>query len=137
MKDKMLNRGEGSSGWIASMPPGHRWTLLCAGTFDGLIALEQGNFPAISASCGAKLPEHLVPDLAGRKVAVAYDVGEEAAAERTVEILLAAGTEAWVVHLEELGLPDKGDLNDYFRRGGKAGELADLIRRDRNKRRAT
>lgn len=128
IKNKMLYGRE--AGWIASMPPGRRRALLCAGTFDGLLA-RQRNFSAISGSCGAKLPDHLVPDLAGRMVAVAYDVGEEDAAARTVAKLRAAGNEAWVVRLAKLGLPEKGDISDHFRRGGTAEDLDDLIRRER------
>src|SRR5207248_3502834 len=61
-------------GWIERMPPERGGVLLCAGFFDSIIA-RQHELPAISAP-GSNLPDHLIPDLAGRRVAVCYDVGE-------------------------------------------------------------
>lgn len=104
--------------------------LLVAGELDALAARQHGASYVVTATCGASLPNHLVPALAERPVAVAYDVGEEDAAERTVAKLRAARSNAWVVRLERLGLGPGGDLNDYFSNGGTARELATLIRRE-------
>ncbi len=123
-------RGRGSQ-LYPDLPPGG--VLLVAGEFDALAARQHGADYVVTTTCGASLPDHLAPVLAGRSVAVAYDVGEEAAAERTVAKLHSFGCESWVVRLELLKLPDAGDLNDYFRSGGMTHELAALIRRERGR----
>jgi hypothetical protein len=114
--------------------------LLLAGEFDALIGRQHG-LPAVTSTCGSALPDSLAPELAGRRVAVAYDVGEESAAKRTVAKLRSVGSLAWVVRLQLLRwrtpgtarrkyLPIGGDLNDYFLAGGDADALLDLIRRE-------
>jgi hypothetical protein len=104
--------------------------LLCAGELDALLARQRG-LPAVTTTCGARLPDHLVCELGGRRVAVVYDVGEETAAETTAAKLRAAGSEAWAVRL---GLPKKGDdLTDWFLKYGRtARELGVLCRRGRS-----
>ena len=117
-------------GWIgAPVPPEGELVLLVAGFVDGFSARQRG-FPAVS-SIGTSLPDHLLADLAGKTVAVAYDVGEEKSAERTTTKLRAAGNEAFVVHLAKLGLPPKGDLADYFAGGGSRDEMVRLIQQER------
>ena len=108
------------------MPPEGRFVLLVAGFFDGFVG-RQSSAPAIS-TIGANLPLHLVSDLAGRRVAVAYDVGEEDASEATVARLRRADCEAWVVRLGKLGLPPGGDLSDWYLGGGTTAALLRLIR---------
>jgi hypothetical protein len=113
-------------GWIgAPVPPQAKWLLLVAGFFDAFAARQRG-FPAISA-VGTNLPDHLVPDLVGKEVVVAFDVGEETAARRVVEKLRQNGILAQFLWLERLGLPEKGDLALYFQQGGTAVRLTRLI----------
>lgn len=102
--------------------------LLVAGEFDALIGRQLG-LPSVTTTCGTTLPAHLAPRLAGRIVFVMYDVGESLAAKRTTETLRALGSQAAVVHLALLGLPNKGDLNDFYRLGGTAAEIKALCRR--------
>jgi DNA primase len=128
-------RGRGSQ-LYPDLPPDDedgvaRGALLVAGEFDALAARQHGAGYVVTTTCGASLPDHLAAELAGRSVAVAYDVGEDAAAARTVAKLCLFGCASWVVRLELLGLPPGGDLNDYFRNRGTARELANLIRRER------
>jgi hypothetical protein len=114
----------------------HRGLLLMvAGEFDALVGRQHG-VRTITTTCGARLPDYLVSLLAGRSVAVAYDVGEEAAARQTVRKLRSAASDAWVVRLGPLGLPDKGDLNDHYLRGGTTRDLLALVARERRARRA-
>lgn len=112
--------------------PNRRAVMLCAGELDALVALQHG-LPAVTATTGAVLPESLAPELAGRRVAVVYDVGEDAAAVRSVSLLNAAGAEAWVV---SLGLPEKGDdLGDWFVKYGRtAKQLRERMNRARRSR---
>jgi DNA primase len=100
--------------------------LLVAGEIDALTGRQNG-LPTITTTCGTALPDHLAQRLAGRKVFVMYDVGEEAAAGRSVAKLRELGSPAITVELRSLGLPDKADLNDYYRQGGKTKRLRALI----------
>jgi hypothetical protein len=102
--------------------------LLVAGFLDAFAA-RQRRFPAVSA-VGTNLPDHLLPDLDGRTVAVAFDVGEEAAAARVVAKLDAARIPAFSVHLSKLGLPEGGDLAAYFAHSGSPRRLQRLINRE-------
>ena len=104
-------RGRGSQ--LYPNVPAKRTLLLVAGEFDALVMRQEG-LPALSTTCGATLPEHLVPALANRAVAVAYDVGEESKAEITVARLRRAGAEAWVVPLKERMPYEGSDLTDWF-----------------------
>lgn len=113
------------------LPPGG--VLLVAGELDALSARQGGAGYVVTTTCGAWLPDHLTAELAGRSVAVAYDVGEEAAAERTAAQLHSFRCESWIVRLGLLGLPLGGDLNDYYRGGGTTRDLASLIRRERRR----
>jgi hypothetical protein len=114
-------------------PPRRKAVLLVAGEFDALRAREH-DLPAVTTTCGARLPSRLVRQLSTRHVAVAYDVGEEAAAEKTVAALRAAGSTAWLVRLGLLGLRVRGDLSDYFTKGGSRDELVRLIKAERSRR---
>lgn len=102
--------------------------LLVAGEIDALTGRQNG-LPTVTTTCGTALPDHLAQRLAGRKVFVMYDVGEDAAAARTVAKLRGLGSPATVVELGALGLPAKADLSDYYRLGGKTWRLHALIRR--------
>jgi hypothetical protein len=115
-------------GWIAGRVPASRDVLIVAGFFDVLSARQAG-IPAVSA-VGTAVPAHLLPDLYGKLVAVAFDVGEEAAAGRTVARLRAAGIDAFEVRIAGLGLPRGGDLNDFFCTGGSTCDLRRLIREE-------
>lgn len=100
--------------------------LLCAGELDALVARQAG-LPAVSTTCGATLPSYLAPALAGRRVAVAYDAGEDPTL--SVGFLLAEGADAWPVTLP---LDHGQDLTDWFVTHRRtARELRTLIRRTR------
>jgi hypothetical protein len=102
--------------------------LLVAGEIDALMGRQNG-LPTVTTTCGTALPDHLAQRLAGRKVFAMYDVGEEAAAARTVAKLRGLGSPATVVELGALGLPAKADLSDFYCQGGKTWRLRALIRR--------
>jgi hypothetical protein len=108
--------------------------LLVAGEFDALVG-RWLLVNAVSTTCGAKLPERLAAELvqSAPRVAVMYDVGEDQAAERAVEVLLAAGASAaWVVHLP---LKRKGaDLSTWHSAGRKRPALLQLIEHSRSQR---
>lgn len=114
--------------YYPDVPPS-RAVLLVAGEIDALTGRQMG-LPAVTTTCGV-LPEHLAPELAGRTVYVMYDVGEELAAERTAHRLRSLGSQAVVVRLALLGLPDKADLNDLYRQGGTRRDVERLIKRER------
>ena len=100
--------------------------LLVAGEFDAIVA-RQRRLPAVSSTCGAKLPNALVQTLVGaaRRIAVLFDVGEEQAAEQAVVKLRDAGASAWTV---DLPMKHKGaDLSDWFAAGGSRDELLGMI----------
>jgi hypothetical protein len=117
----------GSSLYPFPLPAGG--VLLGGGELDVLLCRQHG-LPAISTTCGANLPEHLVPALAGRRVAVAYDVGEEVQANLTVmRLRRQGGCEAWVVPLRERMTDDGDDLTDWFVKYGYTEiELLRLIK---------
>jgi hypothetical protein len=66
----------------------------------------------------------------GRGVAVCFDVGEEATAEKRAKALVAAGArKVVVVRLADAGLEHGEDLTDWFARYDRSAlELRDLIR---------
>jgi len=102
--------------------------ILGAGFLDPPRGRQEG-LPVTTTTCGATLPIHLVRPLAlrRRRVAVVFDVGEEAAAARAATLLNAAGARAWPVTLP---MPEKGDdLTDWFQAGRSARELYRVIRR--------
>lgn len=120
------------TGWIGAPVPSRGLVVLTAGFFDGFSGRQLG-LPTVS-TVGTSLPDHLLANIAGRRVAVTYDVGEDDAAERTAEKINAAGGTAWVVRLaklKRLELPPKGDLNDALRLGITRDELCELIKRER------
>lgn len=102
--------------------------LLVAGELDALIGRQLG-LPAVTTTCGAKLPDPLVSLFLHHKVFVMFDVGEESAATRVSAKLHAAGITATVVRLRRLGLPHGADLNDLVLQGGTAAQIKALIRR--------
>ena len=112
-------------------PSGRAW-VLCAGEWDALVAIQAG-LPAVTGLCGCRWLSAWDTQARGKRIAVAYDCGEEKPAALTVEHLRAAGAaEAWVV---ALGLGREGaDVCDWFRptRYGGYGrtrkELVQLIR---------
>lgn len=122
-------RGLGGRGTqIYPAPPSSGRLLLCAGEFDALIARQHG-LAAVTTTCGATLPDALVPHLrpAGRRITVAYDVGEEAKAELTAAKLKAAGAR---VRVAVLPLAATGaDLTDWFVKEGRTvEELREVLR---------
>jgi hypothetical protein len=100
--------------------------LFVAGELDALIGRQMG-LPTVSTTCGAKLPEHLAPAFAGRRVFVMFDVGEDA--NVAVDHARAVGATVTVIDLGALELPPKGDLNDLYLAGGTAEDVKDLVRR--------
>jgi hypothetical protein len=117
------------AGWVPDLPATPVVVLL-AGLLDAVLARQKGMRYAVSTTCGATLPSHLLLELAGRSVAIAYDVGEESQAERTAAKVRSAGAEAWVV---PLGLPVAGDdLTDWFVKYGRSrDEFVAVVRRAR------
>jgi hypothetical protein len=104
--------------------------LLVEGEWDALVARQAG-LPAMTGLLGMRWMSAWDVFVVGRRVAVAYDVGGEAAAEATVERLIAAGASAaWVVRL---GLPNQGDdVCDWFTTYARsATALRRLIRESR------
>lgn len=89
---------------------------LVAGEIDALIGRQIG-LRAVTVN-GKALPPHAISRFAGRRVYVMFDVGEEEAAGRVAEKLNAVGASACVARLSTLGLPDKADLNDLYRKCG-------------------
>jgi hypothetical protein len=118
-------------GWLAYPPPPTGIVYLLAGFWDVLSARQAG-LPALSTA-GKDLPLDLALELAGRVVAVLFDVGEEEAAERAVHRLHAAGADAWIVHLSLLDLPPGGDVNDFLCGGGTTAELRRLVHAERSR----
>lgn len=120
-----------AAGWVPSAPS-TEFVLLVAGVLDAAVARQRGLPYAVSTDVGAKLPGHLLADLAGREVAVLYDVGEEAQAAASVEKLQGVARTAWVATLP---LTEGGsDICDWF--GGyerSRDELIADIRRQRSK----
>jgi hypothetical protein len=87
------------------VPAGDTW-LLAAGEWDALAALQAG-IPAVTGLLGCQWHAAWDRHVRGRRIAVAYDVGELDAARVTVDKLLAAGAaDAWAA---DLGLPVSGD----------------------------
>jgi len=111
--------------------------LVCGGEMDALVARSHG-LPSVSCTAGVATAwirswNRLI---AGRNVVVAYDVGEEAHAERRVTALRHAGANAWAVDLGSTGLAEKEDLTDWFVRHGRDAEgLRALAKTTRPKRR--
>lgn len=109
--------------------------VLAAGELDALVTAQEfaaagiESVAVVTPTTGTQVRDDLLEELAGRRVALVYDVGEEAAAEGNAGRLQEAGADrAWAV---PLGLPNEGDdLTTWFvtyRR--TADELRRLIRR--------
>lgn len=91
--------------------PQGRSVLLVAGMFDALLGRAKG-LPTVTATNGTGFGQSLAAALVGKRVAVLFDVGEEKAAERVVNVLRAEGVRAWFVPNR---LPEEGDdLTDWF-----------------------
>lgn len=130
-RDKYVGLGGRGSQLYPDMPETGAQTafdaILVAGEFDALVG-RQLRLPTVSTTCGARLPEELASEFAGYRVVVMYDVGEERAARRSVEVLLGAGaSEAWVVRLP---MRRKGaDLSSWYSSGGHRNDLLKVITR--------
>jgi hypothetical protein len=99
--------------------------LLVAGEWDALACLQHG-IPAVTGLSGKLWHDAWNPAIEGRRIAVMYDVGEEAAANNTVRQLRDAGAaRSWAVYL---GLPNYGDDPEIWFRSKKNGGYG----RDRN-----
>ena len=108
--------------------------LLIEGLLDCLLARQEGIPEAVTSTHGKGFPASALPLVQGRHVAVAYDAepkAEQAALSR-VEQLNAAGAVAWRVRLSKLDLPHKGDLTDFFQRGGTPEQLYEHINDERS-----
>jgi hypothetical protein len=97
-----------------SLPRGQA-VVLVAGMFDALLARQHG-LPAVTTTCGARLPSELATRFAGKRVAVVFDAGEEDKADRAVERLPC---EAWAVRLP---LPEGDDVAAWFAKYGRTRE---------------
>jgi hypothetical protein len=99
------------------VPDGDSW-LLVAGEWDALAGLQAG-LPAVTGLLGCTWHPAWDHHAFGKRMAVAYDVGEIGAARVTVNKLLAAGAaDAWAV---DLGLPVSGDDVERALRPRKVG----------------
>jgi hypothetical protein len=132
-------------GWRATfyprLPPS-REVWLCAGMLDALVVLSHPIVvgkrlkgrrmvpklwrpPICTTNVGAVLPNGLAPILAKRRVTVIYDAEEVELARKTRDKLRANGGEAQVVCLR------KGDISDFYVRGGTTAQLREFIERKR------
>jgi hypothetical protein len=105
--------------------------LLVEGEFDALLARQHGFAGAVTSTTGTSWSQAWDSLIVGRRVAILYDAGSLALAQRRAEYLVAAGAEdSWAVDLAKAGLEHKGDdLTDWFvKYGHTAGDLLALIR---------
>lgn len=103
--------------------------LYCEGERDADAARARGFVATTHAMGAGKFPAVARDALADRHIAVLEDnddAGREHAAKGAA---LFHGTAASVRIVRLPGLPDKGDLTDWFDRGGTAEELRDIIKR--------
>ncbi len=108
--------------------PEHGPLCLVGGEWDALVG-RQHELPTITGLAGALWHEAWNPEITGRRVAVAYDQGEERFASQTVSKLRAAGAEAWVVPM--LSRVEGFDLVDWFQVGRTREQFIRLVRRCR------
>ena len=107
------------------------FVVWCEGISDVLVARSHGLSSAFTLTAGAK---GRVPDVCLEKLRVVgkvavvmdCDTAGRRAAKSLEAQLVAAGLSVVVL---DLGLPQKGDLADYFVLGGTAAELQDEISR--------
>lgn len=125
-KTRALSR---PANWYPDVPASGA-LLLVAGEIDALTGRQLG-LPTVTTTCGATVPEHLLGALAHRDVYVMFDVGEDVAAKRTARRLQTVQARPLIVRLSRLGLPDRADLNDFYRQGGTKRDLERLIKRER------
>jgi len=98
------------------VPDGDEW-VLTAGEWDALCVLQAG-LPGVSgSSSGCLWLDEWNPLARGKRISVLYDVGEEDAADTTVERLRCIGAQAWPVRLQG---PDKFDPCDFLMMFGEA-----------------
>lgn len=97
--------------WYPDVPDGGK-ALLVAGELDALLLRQNGFASAVSTTNGALLPIELAPGLAGKLVAIMFDVGEEAQAQLAADNLWQVGAKPFIV---PLGLRDAGnDPTQWF-----------------------
>lgn len=126
--------GSGRKWPLYPVPTSEDWILLVAGELDALRARTAG-LPAVSVPLGAGYwDDRWTADVSGRRVVVAFDVGEEKQAAERVEALRAAGVHTRRFDLRRLGLGEKGDISDYLNGGGDPAALRPrrIVKRRRN-----
>lgn len=103
-------------------------TILFVEGEKDVLRLEAEGFIATCNPMGAgKWRKEYVDSLRGRKVAILPD-NDETGHQHGQKVARALASTAASVKLVELpGLPEKGDVSDYFDQGGTANELGHLI----------
>ncbi|MDQ3670176.1 MAG: toprim domain-containing protein [Actinomycetota bacterium] len=109
-------------------PPAAEAFVLAEGELDTLLALQHGLL-AVTGTAGTAWREEWDPFVRGRRIAIVYDAGAFAKAEKRAAALVAAGArEAWPLDLAVAGLEHGEDLTDWFVKYGRTrAELADLL----------
>jgi hypothetical protein len=115
-----LRRGRGPLGLLIVSEG--RWKAL---------ALNQHGFRAVTSITGTNWNDSWTHYLAGRCVAVLYDVDAENIARHRAEEFRAAGIDAWPVLLSPAGFAGKEGVDDALRRGWTADDLRRHIDRCR------
>jgi hypothetical protein len=115
-------------------PPKGRSVIVCAGEFDALVTSQNTRIATVTSTAGAG-HWHAAWDrhFAGKRVAVIFDLGEQAAAEKRAEALCeVAGCDAWPVDIVPLLTTGK-DLSDYWQQGGTSAALIAFITSERRR----
>jgi len=103
---------------LSALVQARSYVGVCEGEFDALV-LNQHGFPAVTSTAGAGhwKPEW-TPLLAGRCVAVTYDVDAEDKAEQRAAEFVEAGLDAFPARLSLAGFRDHDDVSDVLVRDG-------------------
>ena len=141
-----LRRADGNGGWVEG--PGcmkdverlpYRLTELLAAPMDTIIFLAEGEknvedlrAHGLTATCNSegatKFRDELVPHFEGRTV-VALEDNDKDGRRHTAKVapMLSPVTE-WVKILALPGLPEHGDVSDWFAQGHTVKELMELVK---------
>jgi hypothetical protein len=99
-----------------TVPPGRR-LIVCEGELDAL-RLRQACLPAVTSTAGTSWSEDWTDAVRGRRVAVVYDAGSFALAQRrAAQFVAARALEAWAVDLTD-SLSRGEDVSDFLDRFG-------------------
>ena len=118
--------------------PAGRTLVVCEGELDALRMRQELRMrkarlpvPAVTSTGGMSWEKEWNAVVVGRRVAVVYDAGSLALAQRRAAEFVAAGAvEAWAVDLLAAGLSAREDVSDYLDRYG-ATRLRELLNAER------